>query len=587
MSLPRRSTDFGTVILHALLVVSFAVLVATGLRIAADDPGREWLAFLDPVLPVGHLWYRHLVAGVGLIAILTAYASYIIRARLSARVQLDTARLLAMSRPGRSRWSSINVLVYWILMASLATDIVTGVMLFGGAGHAVLDLHLQATFVSVAAVVTHVALHAAYGGLPQLLRIFRPARLHIQPAPPDLAELLAEQLAARAANSIEVKPAAEKSTTLQAHPLATALIVGSAVCGLAFGAEQATRPTLRVVEIDRTEAPRLDGDLSDPAWIKAKPATVLTTQGGDFGGTHQSQVEVGALHDGEDVYFSFVWEDPTRSLKHMPLFKRDGRWQVAATRADLGDESKFHEDKFSVLLARPGLPLIGAAIHLARKPLDNKPPSSTGRGLHYTPDGSIADVWQWRASHGGPMGHIDNSHFGGPGESPLPNSTSHYAGGFAPDPTPLPYQSNFMEINSVGGSAAIMPRRLPRDLAALSHAMGRVSGASVESESEGARWWMTKGESEPYSAALDAKIPDGAVIPSILFADADSGNRTSIRGTARWAAGRWTLELARRLHTGTPYDMPIKSGVLMWLAAFDHAEKRHTRHLRPFRLEVD
>jgi hypothetical protein len=41
-----------------------------------------------------------------------------------------------------------------------------------------------------------------------------------------------------------------------------------------------------------------------------------------------------------------VWEDPTRSLKHLPLVKRNGRWGVAATREDLVDEHRFHEDKF-------------------------------------------------------------------------------------------------------------------------------------------------------------------------------------------------------------------------------------------------
>jgi hypothetical protein len=43
----------------------------------------------------------------------------------------------------------------------------------------------------------------------------------------------------------------------------------------------------------------------------------------------------------------------------------------------------------------------------------------------------------------------------------------------------------------------------------------------------------------------------------------------------------------RRLKTDSVYDVEIKSGSLMWVAAFDHSEKRHTRHLRPFRLELE
>jgi len=49
----------------------------------------------------------------------------------------------------------------------------------------------------------------------------------------------------------------------------------SILTGAAIGAEQTSRPTLQVVEIDSSERPTLDGDLSDPAWTKAKPAFVL------------------------------------------------------------------------------------------------------------------------------------------------------------------------------------------------------------------------------------------------------------------------------------------------------------------------
>ena len=83
-------------------------------------------------------------------------------------------------------------------------------------------------------------------------------------------------------------------------------------------------------------------------------------------------------------------------------------WHVVASRGDLADEGAYNEDKFAVLLSPAGLPLIGAAIQLSSLPLRGKPPPSSGRGMHYTLDGSILDVWQWRASHGGPSGHIDN-----------------------------------------------------------------------------------------------------------------------------------------------------------------------------------
>ena len=46
------------------------------------------------------------------------------------------------------------------------------------------------------------------------------------------------------------------------------------------------------------------------------------------------------------------------------------------------------------------------------------------------------------------------------------------------------------------------------------------------------------------------------------------------------------LEISRPLVSGVN-DISINSGTLMWLAAFDHAQTRHTYHLRPLKLELE
>src|SRR5262249_21074708 len=190
-------TDHGTVALHAVLLFSFLVLLATGLRIASDDPDCSWLAVFDPVLPVEHLWYRHVVAGVGMIAALAGYAAYVARARLGARMRFDSTRVAAIWRGGTPRFSALNVAVMWTLIGALLVEIVSGAMLFWGAGQVVVGVHLWATWLSVLCVIGHVALHAACGGVRQVLRIFLPSRLRLGKPPPDLADLLAEQLRRR------------------------------------------------------------------------------------------------------------------------------------------------------------------------------------------------------------------------------------------------------------------------------------------------------------------------------------------------------------------------------------------------------
>ena len=590
-------SDYVTVILHWTIVAAFAVLVFTGLRIASDSPGYEWLASLDPVLPMEHLWFRHMVAGSVLAAGVTSYAVFIVRARLTQRIAIDRARLSALFRGKRSAIGALNGLVLWVLLASLVAEIVTGTMLFLGAGSDLIAYHLLATWVVLVSAGLHVVLHAAYGGVHQLLRIVRPGPLIVTPPPPDFAELLADHLRrdARPRERTDGAKPKRHSGALYSHPVATAAAVGIAVLTLSAELEQLTRLELRVVEISGVPPPVLDGDLSDPAWGQAQPVKFMTTQGGDFGGAGQSEVEIRAVHDGEYAYFAFVWTDPTRSLKHLPLVKTSDGWHIARPQPSADDTAQTNdplEDKFSVLLVRPSLPLIGAAIHLSRAPLAGKPSGRSQRGLHFT-SGEIADVWQWRASHAGAIGYIENCHFGGPAEPDddanyaVPASaSSRYLGGFKRDPGPPAFQDNIAGPMNADGNT-VRPLRLPLDPQAMQTAIGRVSDDVRKSESEGARWWMSQRESAPYSAAADAKLPAGTIVPSIIMLDDVKMEPTSIRGVARWAAGRWTLELVRRLHTGSPYDLPIKTGTLMWVAAFDHSETRHTRHLRPLRLEVE
>jgi hypothetical protein len=117
--------------------------------------------------------------------------------------------------------------------------------------------------------------------------------------------------------------------------------------------------------------------------------------------------------------------------------------------------------------------------------------------------------------------------------------------------------------------------------------MGQITRDPDVGESDGARWFMTQAESVPYSPELDRLIPVGAILPGVIISGDFSGDRADVRCAARWAAGHWALEVARRLDTHSDHDMPLKSGIFMRVAAFDHSQIRHTRHVRPIRLEVE
>jgi hypothetical protein len=284
-----------------------------------------------------------------------------------------------------------------------------------------------------------------------------------------------------------------------------------------------------------------------------------------------------------------MWSDPTRSLKHLPLIKKADGWYVVQDKYDIGDEHVYHEDKFAVLLTKNDALLAGdRTFHGGRAPIDGKPATFSGRGLHYTTDSSIADVWEWKATHGGLLGFVDDGYFGPPAEPSRDEAAgrSPYKGGFAADPGTANYADNFEQRGPGGYQRPVRPKRLPKDWKLTWSAMGRVDISPNVGESDGARWWMTDAESLPYSDELDAQYPINALIPGVIITGEYTGDRADVRCAARWAAGRWAIEIARRLDTKSQYDIPIASGVYLRVAAFDRSQIRHTRHVRPIRLEV-
>jgi Ethylbenzene dehydrogenase/Prokaryotic cytochrome b561 len=616
---PRR-TDYGTIILHWLLVAATGVAFFTGLRIAAEAPDRTWINTLDLVLPRVSVWTWHMQVAVVLVAVSIAHAIYLIRSGLSRRVQLDRIRLRGLAGPKQVQLGSISVILTLIFFGSMVTLIFSGGLLYFGvfAGYGELMVHWYASWVVPAFALLHILLHFRIGGVPQLLRIFRPGRL--PPPPPkldavELLTLLSEKIAApEAAEALRASVQPEqpmhknerapqderkigadapgrRGVTLQSNPFGVAAAIAIAGASAVVATDWLAVDSLQVHRIASADAPSLDGDTSDPVWRAAQPFSLMTNQGGNFNGRGESRVDIRAVHDDTWAYFLFTWEDPTRSLKQLPLIKQADGWHLLHDGYEKGDERSFNEDKFAVLLTTSDVDLAGdRTFHASPQPIPGAPATMTGRGLHYTTNATYADVWQWKATSGGPTGWMDDDHFGPPVE-PTPMQAKNadpYKGGFAPDPGTANYSNNFEGTTEAAGRAATMrPRRLPRDLVATLSGMGQLSLDADASEGDGARWFMTEAETMPYTEEVDRLIPFGTVIPGVIISGAYSGDRADVRCAARWASGHWALEVARRLDTGSEFDVPIKTGVFMRVAAFDHSQIEHTRHVRPIRLEME
>jgi hypothetical protein len=548
-------SDIGTVLLHWIVAAAMVASLLTGLRISADAPGAVISKILSPILPQGEIWTVHFLSSLALVFTTTAYILYMARGGLKRRVSVKKLRVFTLPTAPKVRWAAANVALYWAFYLVLLTQTATGIALYWGFGGWVVAVHAVCAFITIGYVVAHLVVHFGYGGWQQILRIFRPTRL-----------------------------VPNRATRARPLLVATAIAVAAAVALAAY--DIATRDVLGVSAANR--APRLDGILDDEAWKSARPVFVRTMQGESLGGSGESMVELRAVRDDKNIYFAFRWEDPSRSLRRLPLIKRADGWHILGNNPDSADVTTFYEDKFAVLFSRSDAHGNGGSTYMGPRPLADKPVPLNGRGYHYTTDGSTLDMWQWKASRGGLLGFVDDMYISTPTKPTDMEAAgrARYQGGYWGDPGQPSYTYNFKIEPGHKGPAPVV--RLPKDLVANAANIVAFSDDPDSSDPEESRWWMTLEESVPYTPELDAKIPVGTVIPGVIIPSDNTNDRGHVHGGAKWKDGYWTLETSRVLATGSNYDIDFTRGepLYVWVSVFDHNQTRHTRHMRPIRIEM-
>ncbi|MCB1339456.1 MAG: hypothetical protein KDK10_19030 [Maritimibacter sp.] len=375
-------------------------------------------------------------------------------------------------------------------------------------------------------------------------------------------------------------------TRLNAHPLASALLASMLTGGGLVALDWHNSPRLVVATISPVEAPALDGDISDEAWHAARPVRVLTSHGGDFGGSGQSRITVRAVQDGSDLYMALEWEDPTRSLEFLPLVKDAGVWRALETGVATASEARFFDDRIAVMLANPGVALIGGGIHLGARPLEGGPASTTGRGLHYTGPGSFVDLWQWHAALGAVTTRVEDGYIG----APKPPSAAEmagqarYLGGIGLDDPARPVAMSNVVPAPEDGARAVEPVYLPWAGTGTVADIRADEGLS-DADEPGRVWAVRASAAKPHSPEVDARFADGSVVPGVFVDDSVDLGPQDVTARGAWAGGRWVLEIRRSLAPGE-HDIAFADGTMLWFAAFDHSQTRHTYHLRPLIVEM-
>ena len=535
----KPRADLPTVLMHWGLVIALLVSVSTGWRIASMTDSSPLLRWADLLLLQGNVLRWHFVSASVLTTLVLAYIAFLTHLGLGGRLTFRWATLKSADRA--TRWGAINKLIYWVSFGLLLGAAVTGVLMYFFPGvlptNPVVWLHEMLSWGFVLYMGLHVAAQLMLGGVRQLLKILSPRA---------------------------------------AYGLGAAVALGAGAAGAAFAyvMDQSAQTTLSIAKIEA--APALDGNPADAQWAQAPEVVVHTARGFNLGGTGEVDVHVKALHDGKMAYFLFRWPDATRSQKHTPVQKTEGGWKVLHSNYFNNDENAYYEDKFAVMLAQSPV-AAGNTVRLGPQPFADKPGPSNKLGLHAAVDGSLADVWHWKGVRSASLNQFDDNYFG----ALMDVKPGRYTGGYTQDPkTAGGFEQNFAKIPD---TAYVSLKYLPKDLAAVQAAMKY--NPDVEASDEG-QLSMAKTDTVPYSAAADAAIPVGTVLPSVVYDKPFEGDRGDVSAHAVWKDGWWTIEASRVLDTGSKYDQPIANGMFMWVSVFDHNQVRHTRHVQPLKLQL-
>jgi hypothetical protein len=166
------------------------------------------------------------------------------------------------------------------------------------------------------------------------------------------------------------------------------------------------------------------------------------------------------------------------------------------------------------------------------------------------PAGEATDLWYWRSVRTGPVGQADDQYMD---DTPFDPAESPHAGR-RPDP-------------KTGGGYA--------DNAT---AEGKGPMFARKGNAPAPPYWIREGESEAFAPS---KYRPGDEVPGILVAPF-TGDRGDIAAAGAWQDGVWTVELARQLVTGSPFDVQftdLRKRYAFAIAVFDNTPVRHAIHL--------
>jgi hypothetical protein len=334
---------------------------------------------------------------------------------------------------------------------------------------------------------------------------------------------------------------------------AVLVLVAAAVAGIGHlaGPLMAQQPQNTLMAKKVTSPPTLDGQV-DALWQQATPVSVKAVGGANLpGGT--TDVTLRAVYTEDTVFFLMQYKDPTQSSRREPWVKQaDGSWKKLKDPNDKGgDNNLYYEDKVAILwnISSPAFAQTGcfSTCHVGEgKPFGNK----------YTPNpGERLDLWHWKSVRTGSVGQMDDQWV---------DSTRY-------DKDKAPEAGRKTDPKTGGGYVDNVREDKQGPKFAL------------KGNKPAPPYWIIDSEKEPFD---DSKYKAGDEVPGIIAAPF-TGDRGEIAVRSAWKDGVWTLEIARKLVTGSEYDVQfsdLKKEYPFGVAVFDNAQVRHAYNMGVLKL---
>lgn len=315
--------------------------------------------------------------------------------------------------------------------------------------------------------------------------------------------------------------------------------------------------TLTAIKADT--APILDGVADDAVWQSATAVELNFGKGVHLDGDGKTTGTVKAARVGDMLYVLLQYADPTQSFQRMPYVKQDdGSWKKLMDPDDKGgDNNKYYEDKAAFIwpinnsidsFDKDGC---FAACH------DDEPPKPYGN--KYTENaGELGDIWHIKSVRTGPVGQADDQWLDHTRFDP---KTAKGAGRHGDAKTGGGYKN----IDLKDG----VPEYMNKD--------GKAAN-------KGGTYWLKASEKAPFD---DSQFVAGDEVASIMVAPIE-GDAGDIALGLVWKDGVWTMEMSRKLVTGSPHDVQfddLSKDYLFGVSVFDNAQVRHAFIKRPIALQ--